>query len=109
MNRVAEPFQSLLNDIREATQTLANCSALGPLQKNGTRMSNDPYDMTVAEERAQQVDEQIDRLLAENDRLLSIIVDLKQALGFIADNCKDPWLEDVASAAIAQAAKETSP
>ena len=33
-----EPFQSLLNDIREATQTLANCAAKGALQKDGTRM-----------------------------------------------------------------------
>ncbi len=37
MNRVAEPFQSLLNDIREATQTLANCAARGKLNPDGTR------------------------------------------------------------------------
>ena len=30
---VREPFQSLLSDIREATQTLANCAANGALQK----------------------------------------------------------------------------
>ena len=37
MNRVREPFQSILNDLRDATQTLANCAAKGPLQKDGTR------------------------------------------------------------------------
>jgi hypothetical protein len=32
-----EPFQSLLSDIREATQTLANCAAKGALKPDGTR------------------------------------------------------------------------
>ena len=32
-------FQSLLSDIREATQTLANCAAKGALKKDGSRMS----------------------------------------------------------------------
>lgn len=79
MNHVREPFQSLLNDLRDGTAALERAAALGKL-KDGKRMSNDPYDMTVAEERAQQVDEQIDRLLAENDRLLSQISDLETAL-----------------------------
>jgi len=37
-DRVAEPFRSLLDDIREATQTLANCAAKGALKPDGTRM-----------------------------------------------------------------------
>jgi hypothetical protein len=37
-DHVAEPFRSLLDDVREATQTLTNCAALGKLQKDGTRM-----------------------------------------------------------------------
>jgi hypothetical protein len=38
MNRIAEPFRSLLDDIREATQTLANCAVKGKLKPDGTRM-----------------------------------------------------------------------
>ena len=37
-----EPFQSLLRDIREATQTLANCAAKGKLNRDGTRSHEHP-------------------------------------------------------------------
>jgi hypothetical protein len=47
-----EPFQSLLNDIREATQTLANCAAKGALQKDGTRMPREPEPMKIVIEKS---------------------------------------------------------
>ena len=40
-----EPFQSLLSDIREATQTLANCAARGKLNPDGTRMPQPGWDV----------------------------------------------------------------
>jgi hypothetical protein len=46
-SHVPEPFQSLLDDICEATQTLANCAAKGALKPDGTRMPPKPlaYDL----------------------------------------------------------------
>jgi hypothetical protein len=58
---VREPFRSLLSDIRDATQTLANCAAKGALKPDGTRTmsrayirstpDDDPEYMTSEEER----------------------------------------------------------
>jgi hypothetical protein len=45
MNNVHPIFAALLADVREATQTLANCAALGKLQKDGTRMPQPGWDV----------------------------------------------------------------
>ena len=45
-----------------------------------TDLQDDPYGMTAQEEREMETDAEVDRLRAENDRLLSLIVDLQEAL-----------------------------
>ena len=43
-------------------------------------MSNDPNGMTAAEEREMEIDATLELLLARNDRLVSRIIDLQEAL-----------------------------
>jgi hypothetical protein len=64
-NHVHPTFRSLLSEVREATQILANSAAKGALQKDGTRMPHDypitrsdtdPEYMTREEERDAELD-----------------------------------------------------
>jgi len=89
IDRLHPLFRAAFEDLRDGNAALARAAAKGPLKPTGLRMSNDPYDMTVAEERAQQVDEQIDRLLAEAARQESVIADLDEALTKIAEIAGD--------------------
>jgi hypothetical protein len=53
MNNTHPIFAALLSDVREATQTLANCAAKGKLQKDGTRMLSEPNEpMKIIIERS---------------------------------------------------------
>jgi hypothetical protein len=75
-------FAALLSDVREATQTLANCAALGKLQKDGTRMAyirtrddDDPEYRTSEEEMAAEIADQA-RVIADLDEALTKIADI---------------------------------
>jgi len=92
-DHVAETFRSLLDDIREATQTLTNCAALGALKPNGTRMAylrtrddEDPEYRTSEEEMAAEIADQA-RVIADLDEALTKIA-------YIAGNYGDGAPDD---------------
>lgn len=95
MNKLHPLFRAAFDDLRDGNAALARAASKGKLNPDGSRMSylrtrddDDPYYLSPEEEKQMEADAEVERLHTENDRLLSVIVDLKEALEAFCDTAK---------------------